>query len=63
MVIYNHRNKTENKQKGDRTMFESLASFSVFFFSVAALLLIGILFEEKFLALEDKYDKRKENIK
>lgn len=44
-------------------MFESLASFSVFFFSVAALLLIGILFEDKFIALEDKYDKRKENRK
>lgn len=37
-------------------MFESLGSFSIFFFSVASLLLAGILFEEKFLALEDKYD-------
>lgn len=37
-------------------MFASLSSFSIFFFSVASLLLIGILFEEKFLALEDKYD-------
>ena len=44
-------------------MFESLSSFSIFFFSVASLLLIGILFEEKFIALEDKYDAWKENRK
>lgn len=44
-------------------MFETLASFSVFFFSGVALLLIGIIFEEKFLALEDKYDAWKENRK
>lgn len=37
-------------------MFTSLSSFSIFFFSVASLLLIGILFEEKFIALEDKFD-------
>ena len=42
--------------KEETNMFESLSSFSIFFFSVATLLLIGILFEEKFLALEDKYD-------
>lgn len=37
-------------------MFTSLSSFSVFFFTVAAFLLIGIIFEEKFLQLEDKID-------
>ena len=42
--------------KEETNMFTSLSSFSIFFFSVASLLLIGILFEEKFLALEDKFD-------
>lgn len=37
-------------------MFETLGNFSIFFWSVATLLLIGILFEEKFLVLEDKFD-------
>ena len=37
-------------------MFSSLSSFSVFFFAVAAILLVGIIFEEKFLHLEDKFD-------
>lgn len=37
-------------------MFETLGSFSIFFWSVASLLLVGILFEEKFLALEDQFD-------
>ncbi len=37
-------------------MFTSLSTFSIFFFSVAAFLLIGIIFEEKFLKLEDKFD-------
>ena len=40
-------------------MFETLESFSIFFFSVAGLLLAGILFEEKFIALEDKFDKKR----
>ena len=40
-------------------MFETLEGFSIFFFSVAGLLLAGILFEEKFIALEDKYDERR----
>ena len=42
--------------KEETNMFPALSSFSIFFFSVASLLLIGILFEEKFLALEDKFD-------
>lgn len=37
-------------------MFATLESFSIFFFSVGGLLLAGILFEEKFIALEDKFD-------
>lgn len=40
-------------------MFETLEGFSIFFFSVAGLLLAGILFEEKLIALEDKYDERR----
>ena len=37
-------------------MIDSLSTFSIFFFTVSAILLIGIIFEEKFLALEDKID-------
>lgn len=37
-------------------MFETLGDFSIFFWSVASLLLAGIIFEEKFLALEDRFD-------
>ena len=47
-------------------MFSSLSSFSIFFFTVATLLLAGIIFEEKFLSLEDKFDdyiKRKKQQK
>ena len=40
-------------------MFATLEGFSIFFFSVAGLLLAGILFEEKFIALEDKFDKKR----
>lgn len=40
-------------------MFATLEGFSIFFFSVASLLLAGILFEEKFIALEDKFDKKR----
>lgn len=39
-------------------MFETLGSFSVFFFSVATLLLLGIIFEEQCLALEEKIDNK-----
>lgn len=42
--------------KGVKIMFDSLSTFSIFFFTVSAILLIGIIFEEKFLALEDKFD-------
>ena len=37
-------------------MFETLGSFSIFFFTVASFLLLGIIFEEKLLHLEDKFD-------
>ena len=37
-------------------MFSTLSGFSVFFFTVGALLLAGILFEEKFLQIEDRID-------
>lgn len=44
-------------------MFETLGSFSLFFWSVAGLLLLGIVFEEKFIALEDKLDAKREKKK
>lgn len=40
-------------------MFETLGSFSLFFWSVGGLLLLGIVFEEKFIALEDKIDAKR----
>lgn len=40
-------------------MFETLEAFSVFFFGIGSLLLIGVLFEETFIALEDKIDKKR----
>ena len=40
-------------------MFETLGSFSLFFWSVGGLLLLGIVFEEKFIALEDKLDAKR----
>lgn len=40
-------------------MFETLGGFSLFFWSVAGILLLGIVFEEKFIALEDKLDAKR----
>lgn len=40
-------------------MFETLGSFSLFFWSVAGLLLLGVVFEEKFIALEDKINAKR----
>lgn len=44
-------------------MFASLESFSVFFFSCVALIVLAIIFEEKLTAIVEKFDKRKENRK
>lgn len=35
-------------------MFETMQSFLMFFFPVLALILIGIAFEERLIALEDR---------
>ena len=38
-------------------MFSSLESFSVFFFSGLILLILGIIFDDKLIALERKIDR------
>lgn len=37
----------------------TLGSFSAFFWTLAAIILLMIVFEEKLLKLEEKYDKKK----
>ncbi len=39
-------------------MFTTLESFSIFFFSCLALVVLGIVFEEKLVALEKRIDKK-----
>lgn len=39
-------------------MFATLESFSVFFFTSLALIILGIIFEDKFIALEKRIDKK-----
>ncbi len=39
-------------------MFTSLESFSVFFFSGLALLLLGIIFDKQLIRIEKKIDKK-----
>lgn len=39
-------------------MFTSLESFSVFFFVSLAFILLGIIFEEKLVELEDKMSRK-----
>ena len=39
-------------------MFTSLESFSVFFFTGLALLLLGIIFDKQLIKLEKKIDKK-----
>lgn len=42
-------------------MFNSIESFSVFFFTCLALIILGIVFEEKLIEIEDRLaNKRKE---
>lgn len=38
-------------------MFETLESFCVVFFTLAAILLLMLIFEDQLLQLEDKYDE------
>lgn len=40
-------------------MFASLESFSVFFFVSLALIVLGIAFEDKLIAIEKKHDAKK----
>lgn len=44
-------------------MFASLESFSVFFFSGLAVIILAIAFEDKLVALEKKFDARIERRK
>ncbi len=37
----------------------TLGTFSAFFWTLATIILFMLIFEEKFLALEEKYDKKK----
>ncbi len=39
-------------------MFANLESFSIFFFTCLALVVLGIVFEERLIALEKKIDRR-----
>ena len=39
-------------------MFATLESFSIFFFTCLALIVLGIVFEEKLVALEKKIDRK-----
>ncbi|MBQ8502784.1 MAG: hypothetical protein IJ491_00710 [Clostridia bacterium] len=39
-------------------MFATLESFSIFFFTCLALIILGIIFEEKLIALEKRIDKK-----
>ena len=39
-------------------MFATLESFSVFFFTCLTLIILGIIFEEKLIAIEKKVDKK-----
>ena len=38
-------------------MFSSLESFSVFFFTCLILIILGIVFEEKLIEVERKFDR------
>ena len=40
-------------------MFASPESFAAFFFTCMALVILGIVFEDKLIALEDKHTQRK----
>lgn len=44
-------------------MFETLGSFSIFYFSLSAIILLMLIFEKQLLALEDRYDEWRENKK
>ena len=44
-------------------MFASLESFSVFFFTCLALVVLGIAFEDKLIAIEERYDAKKKQKK
>ena len=44
--------------KEEQTMF-TLSSFSIFFWTLAAIILVMLVFEEKFLALEAQHDKKR----
>lgn len=39
----------------------TLSSFTAFYFSLAAFILFLFLFEDKLIALEEKYDKKRKN--
>ena len=39
-------------------MFATLESFSIFFFTCLALIVLGIVFEEKLISLEKRIDKK-----
>ena len=39
-------------------MFATLESFSIFFFTCLALIVLGIVFEEKLISIEKKIDKK-----
>lgn len=44
-------------------MFDTLGSFSVMFFILATILILLVVFEKQCLALEEKYDARRREIK
>lgn len=44
-------------------MFASLESFNIFFFPCLALIILGIVYEEKLIALEEKCDRKRKGKK
>ena len=38
----------------------TLGSFSAFFWTLASIILLMLIFEDKLLALEEKYDRKRE---
>lgn len=41
-------------------MFDDIGSFSIMFWILATILILLVAFEPQLMALEEKYDKRKE---
>lgn len=42
-------------------MFETLSGFTAFYFSLAAIIILMLVFEDKLIALEEKHDRKRKN--